>query len=317
MDAHGNLYGTTPTGGLYGHGTVYQLLLNTRGTYQFKTLYYFSGGSDGGGGYNAVIIDKAGNLYGATNFGGAYSYGTVFRLARQSAGTYVFSVIYNFGAPGDGVSPTGLVFDSFGNIFGTTAQGGAYSNGVVFELARGAGGTWTENILYSFTGTTDGGYPEAGPIFDKHGALYGTTNLGGNSTTCGYATYGCGTVYQLKRSAGSNWTFTNLHLFDGGNDGQYPISPIAFDSFGNLNGTTAGGGNLQCFGGCGTVFQMSRSAGSWTYSQVYAFQGGTNDGASPYGLTVDGANSLYGATNSGGAEGYGVVYEIPSSTPPE
>src|SRR5258708_18383243 len=167
-DRRGNLYGTTPVGGSYRDGVVFQLLPKANGAYQYRVLYSFTGGNDGSGPYSGVIVDKTGNLYGTTNFGGANSYGTIFELARQSSGSHIFSVLHDFGAPNDGVTPGGLILDNLGNIYGATRAGGAGNNGTVFELAKGTNGVWAYSILYSFefnfTGVSGGG-PEAPPQF--------------------------------------------------------------------------------------------------------------------------------------------------------
>lgn len=311
IDAHGNLYGTAPMGGPNHAGTVFEMTPTGNGKYAFRMLYSFTNGSDGAVPYWGVILDKAGNLYGTTSLAGAYSYGTVFKLSRQPDGIFTFSVLHSFaGPPADGVSPTGLTFDAHGNIFGTTAEGGLYNNGVIFELSRGSG--WSQSILYSFTGGTDGGYPGAAPAFGPDGSLYGTTQLGGDITTCGYESYGCGTVYRLTHTT-SGWTETVLYPFEGGADGDYPVSQIAFDSSGNLYGTTALGGSTNCANGCGTVFEMRRSGGTWTYNQIYQLQGGSSDGISPAaGLTLDSSNNLFGTAIQGGTSNFGTVFEIPA-----
>jgi uncharacterized repeat protein (TIGR03803 family) len=313
-DGRGNLYGTTPAGGAYRDGVVFQLAPKANGVYQYRVLYSFTGGSDGSTPFSGVIVDKAGNLYGTTNLGGANFYGTIFEFARQPNGSYVFSVLHDFaGAPSDGITPVGLIFDKFGNIFGATNNGGAGTNGTVFELAKGTNGVWAYSILYSFefnfTGASGGG-PEAPPQFDKVGNLYGTTVSGGS---CSWSTYGCGIVYKLKRSSGTTWTESVLYTFQGGSDGAFPQSQVAFDSAGNLYGTTSnGGGGSDCSYGCGTVFKVSYSAGVWRNTQLYAFQGqSSGDGSDPTaGLVIDSLNNLYGTTYAGGLYGYGTVFEV-------
>jgi uncharacterized repeat protein (TIGR03803 family) len=313
-DRRGNLYGTTPVGGSYRDGVVFQLVPKANGAYQYRVLYSFTGGNDGSSPYSGVIVDKMGNLYGTTNSGGANSYGTIFELARQSNGSYIFNVLHDFvGLPSDGVTPVGLIFDKFGNIYGATNNGGAGNNGTVFELAKGMNGVWTYSILYSFEfhfTDASGGGPEAPPQFDRFGNLYGTTVSGGS---CSWSTYGCGIVYRLKRSSGSTWTESVLYTFQGGSDGAFPQSQVAFDSAGNLYGTTSnGGGSSDCFEGCGTVFKMTYSAGIWSNTQLHAFQGQSSaDGSDPTaGLAVDSLNNLYGTTNGGGIYGYGTVFEV-------
>jgi uncharacterized repeat protein (TIGR03803 family) len=171
FDKKGNLYGTTVAGGADGHGTVFELTAAGAET----VLYSF--GSQPGDGLNpraGLVFDKKGNLYGTAEAGGADGYGTLFELTAAGAE----KVLYSFGSqPGDGEYPfAGLVFDKQGNLYGTTADGGAHDYGTVFELTAAD----TETVLYSFGSQPgDGHYPEAGLVFDKKGNLYGTTIAGG------------------------------------------------------------------------------------------------------------------------------------------
>src|SRR5207248_4584500 len=127
--------------------------------------------------------------------------------------------------------PTGnLVLDASGNVYGVTQDGGANGWGSIFELSK-SGGTWTQTILYSFEGGSDGGAPYAGPIFDKAGNLYGTATARGNAG-CGQ---GCGTVYELSPGT-SGWTYTVIYSFTGGDDGGQPTAGVVLDKLGNLYG---------------------------------------------------------------------------------
>jgi uncharacterized repeat protein (TIGR03803 family) len=150
------------------------------------------------------------------------------------------------------VDPVGLVADHAGNLYGTTGSDGFYRYGTVFQVRPSAGGVWTESTIYSFTGGSDGGAPEAVLTLDAHGNLYGTTQVGG-SGACN-----CGTVFELSRSTGGEWEATTLHSFAGGTDGSNPrYTNLIFDSAGNLYGVTEfGGSNLA-----GTVFELSPQAG--------------------------------------------------------
>jgi uncharacterized repeat protein (TIGR03803 family) len=157
-------------------------------------------------------------------------------------------------------------------------------------------------VLYSFTGKTDGQFPGGGVIFDAAGNLYGTTFLGGAS--------GFGTVFELSPNPGGTWTETVLYSFRGGLDAANPdASTLTFDKAGNLYGETAVGGNDRC-GGCGVVFELSPiGGGSWTETVLYRFDG--TDGEFPWvGLVFDAAGNIYGTTQSGGAYGNGVVFEL-------
>src|SRR5271166_1949839 len=194
-------------------------------------------------------------------------------------------------------------------LYGTTAYGGGGSGcggnngcGTVYKLTPSNGG-WTESVLYSFQGGSDGAFPYAGVIFDQAGNLYGTTAYGGGS---GCAGNGCGTVFQLT-SSGSGWVENTLYSFQGGNDGASPFGGLIFDQSGNLYGSTA---YTSSFGvGGGTVFELSPSGSNWIHTVLYSFSGG----AGPYDtLTID-AGNLYGTTNRDGAYGYGSVFKLTHS----
>jgi uncharacterized repeat protein (TIGR03803 family) len=197
MDRKGNLYGTTYYGGASGAGAVFKL--DTSGTE--TVLYSFTGGADGSNPVAGVIMDKAGNLYGTTEFGGSspncgpLGCGVLFKL--NTAGTETVLHTFGNGAQDEGANPTaGLVLDSKGNLYGTTEYGGGGSNGAgtVFKVDK----TGKETKLEVFTGSTDGGFPYAGLIRDKAGNLYGTGQLGGNLADCNNnISNGCGVVFKI------------------------------------------------------------------------------------------------------------------------
>ncbi len=172
---------------------------------------------------------------------------------------------------------------------------------------------WTEKVLYSFCAQTncpDGAGPSADLIFDAAGNLYGTTGGGA---------YGAGAVFELTPTAGGGWTETVLHSFGNGTDGAYPDGGLVFDAAGNLYGTTSEGGTYSCFGGagCGTVFELTPTAGGgWAEQVLYSFGSGTDGTAPDGGLVFDAAGDLYGATSEGGTyscfddNGCGTVFEL-------
>ena len=315
FEAAGNLYGTTANGGSTkcsgGCGAVYRLTPKPDGNWTLAILYAFTG-ADGANPYAGLIFDAAGNLYGTTYLGGStacpYGCGVVFKLKPNPDGTWTESVLHSFTGP-DGAAPlAGLIFDAAGNLYGTTANGGADNNGVVFKLTPGPDGTWTESVLYSFTGGADGANPWlAGLVFDAAGNLYGMTEGGGGS--------GRGVVLKLTPNPDGTWTESVLHSFTGP-DGSFPFAGLILDAAGNLYGTTDDGGSGGCTDGCGVVFKLAPNPdGTWTESVLYSFRllGG---GARPHaGLTFDAAGNLYGTTLKGGAYDYGVVFKLaPSST---
>jgi uncharacterized repeat protein (TIGR03803 family) len=208
---------------------------------------------------------------------------------------------------GAGVSYGGVIFDSAGNLYGTSQLGGSFTNchlgcGTVVELSPTSSGGWNTTILYSFTGGTDGRFPGTGLIFDAAGNLYGTTQYGG---TAGY-----GVVFKLAPNSGGGWTESVLHNFSGGRDGAYP-NGLIFDASGNLYGATSEGGNLNdCERrGCGVVFELTRNSSGWKESVLHAFTGG-NDGAVPGVPILDATGNLYGTTGGGGTSGRGTIFKL-------
>ena len=242
FDQTGNIYGTTYKGGMgscggsgFMCGTVYELTPSAGG-WTKSVLYTFTGASDGGSPGGGVIFDSAGNLYGTTEFGGLYGQGTVFQLV-PSAGGWTENLLHSFQAGSEGgYTIVGLIFDSSGNLYGATNYGGTGGGGTVFELSPSSGGSWTYNLLYSFTGGTDCG-PTRELVMDGTGNLYGTTYCDG--------AYGYGNVFKLTPSGGG-WTYSSLHDFTGGSDGELPASTVIFDAKGNLYGTASFGGSGTC-----------------------------------------------------------------------
>jgi uncharacterized repeat protein (TIGR03803 family) len=230
-------------------------------------------------------------------------------------------VLHNFAFARGGASPYApLIFDGAGNLYGTTTDGGAHGYGTVFELVPEAGG-WSERVLYSFRGGSDGGFPSGGLVFDSAGALYGITNFD-NGSCFGTPPY-CGTVFKLTPSSSDGWTESVIYSFKGGSDGVSPVGALVFDTAGNLYGATGGGGNTGCEGGgCGTIFKLTpTSGGGWTESVLYRFAGSPNgDGAGPNGsLIFDSAGALYGTTGIGGScftfnLGCGTVFKLTPSS---
>jgi uncharacterized repeat protein (TIGR03803 family) len=182
-DKSGNLYGTTTYGGADNAGVVFKLAPNGTET----VLYTFTGGSDGGYPYGALVFDKAGNLYGTTCCGGTNGLGNVFKLTPGGTETS----LYSFTGETDGSYPLGsLIFDKKGNLYGLTSWDTAHQNGAVFEIAPNG----NETTLHTFTGGSDGSQPWGG-LIETGGYLYGTTNYGGG-TGCGGT--GCGTIFRVQ-----------------------------------------------------------------------------------------------------------------------
>jgi hypothetical protein len=333
FDKQGNLYGTTQAGGPpscapIGNycGTVYELSPPVKqGDPWTKTqLYMFKGKkyNDGEVPYG-LIIDLVGNLYGVTAYGGTGDCtlvgvpggcGTVYELSppKSRGGQWTYTVLYNFKSGKDGYLPGGnLVFDSAGNLYGATEFGGGKGTtcdpdyqycGTVFELSppKTKGGKWTEKVLHSFAGGTDGANPNGGLVLDSKGAIYGTTYIGGYN--CPHNSgQGCGTVFELTPPTmkGGTWTENILHRFEISKNEANPAAGMTFGGGGYLYGTTVG-----------TVFRLappSTKSGRWKETILYTFNQDADD--SMGGLIFDASGNLYGTTYSGLAVS-GTVFEL-------
>src|ERR1039458_8699972 len=277
-DSAGNLYGTTVSGGTANAGVVYKL--DTTG--HETVLYSFTGGADGGHPYAGVVRDSAGNLYGTANEGGTANAGVVYEVDT----TGHQNVLYSFTVVADGGFPyAGVIRDSAGNLYGTTANGGTANLGVVYKLDT----TAPETVLYSFAGGTYGGQPYAGLVSDPAGHLYGTIK-GGVMT-------GAGLVYELAEDHENV-----LYSFTGGADGSHPNAVIC-DPAGNLYGTTVNGGTANS----GVVYELD-TVGQETV--LYTFTGGEDGGSPQAGVTLGAAGSLYGTATYGGKRSTGVVFKL-------
>jgi uncharacterized repeat protein (TIGR03803 family) len=283
---NGDLYGTTNYGGAncapYGCGTVFKI--TPSGT--LTTLYSFcskTGCTDGYNPYAGLVQASNGDLYGTTLYGaGTYGYGgTVFKITPSGTLTTLYSFCSKSGCT-DGSEPyAGLVKAANGDLYGTTFNGGANSEGTVFKITPS--GTLT--TLYSFcsqSGCTDGNRPVAGLVQATNGDLYGTTNSDG-------AEYTGGTVFKITPSG----TLTTLYSFCSQSqcpDGQGPGGLVQATD-GNLYGTTLSGGAYSV----GTVFEITPS-GALTTLYSFCYQTNCTDGEDPNGLVQATNGDLYGTT---------------------
>ena len=339
VDAAGNFYGTTQSGGAsgcgpFGCGTVFKLTPSGSGAYSETVIYRFASGSDGANPYAGLIADAPGNLYGTTLTGGGGTClgvsgcGTVFKLTPNGSGAYGESVLYAFPSfdSTDGAVPWGgLISDATGSLYGTTGEGSFCPStcGTVIKLTPNGNGTYGHSVLYRFAGASDGANPNAGVVSDSMGNLYGTTFYGGGGGSCvgGFtANGGCGTVYKLTPNGNGTYTETVLYGFTGGSDGANPFAGLISDAMGNLYGTTQYGGGGSCFGGhgCGTVFRLTPNGnGTYTEAVLYRFTGGADGSNPPAGLISDAMGNLYGTTQYGGGSsnciggfGCGTVFKL-------
>jgi uncharacterized repeat protein (TIGR03803 family) len=244
FDQNGDLFGTSEQGGDQTFGTVFKLT-HTGNVWKESTLHSFHEFKDGYDPHAGLIMDQAGALYGTTMKGGKSLDGVIFQMTQGSSG-WNFTTLYMFDPHGnDGIVPlSGLIFDQAGSLYGTTALGGAHNSldiGTVFKLTPGQN---SDILLHSFTGGKDGSEPEAGVVFDRAGALYGTTFAGGD--------FGQGVVFKLTPQADGSYIESVLHSFTGGGDGGGPLGGLVFGKDGALYGTTSVGGHLNH----GVVFRL-------------------------------------------------------------
>ena len=239
FDSQGNIYGTVefclqpPQ-----FGAVYQIS-HVGNDWVQTPIYFFQGYPDTSGTESGVILDPNGNVFGAAN-GGTHNRGAIYKLKYVTGVGWQETIIYSFNDSSDGSLPTGITFDSFGNLFGVTSGGGTGNGGTVFELSP-SGDTWTFKLLYSFAAAGNCGGPgPARPLtIDTAGNLYGTTVCDG--------AYGYGSVFKLTKS-GDSWVYSSLYNFTGGPDGARPLSTVTIDTDGTLYGTASSGGSQNSNG---------------------------------------------------------------------
>jgi uncharacterized repeat protein (TIGR03803 family) len=310
-DGAGNFYGTTQLGGANMYGTVYELSPNGAGGYNETVLYSFcslANCTDGSSPDSYVTFDGRGNLYGTAYYGGLFAsgpysgYGVVFELSPEPGGGcpsgsnsgngWCETVLYSFMSTPDGGFPfSGLTWDPYGNLYGTT-YGGGNGMGTVYELSPNGSGGWNERVIYD-----RGGY--AGLTIDGSGNLYGADDVG------------YGHVFKLSPNGSGGWKAIILHKFTGGrNDGLGPEGTPVLDSAGNVYGTTVAGDNK---GSYGTIWKLTSSGGEYTEEILQSFT--WLDGANPKaGVVLDSSGNIYSTTAFGIVnplcyDGCGTVFE--------
>jgi uncharacterized repeat protein (TIGR03803 family) len=273
---------------------------------RFQVLLTFNG-ANGALPEAKLIRDGAGNLYGTTSEGGTgvcsnYGCGTAFKLDKTGQQVW----LHSFNTKNGRTPAAGLLRDTSGNLYGTTVEGGdttcfSLGCGTIFKLNP----TGTEKLLYSFTGTPDGWFPQAPLVEDPEGNFYSTTDLGGSAG-------GYGAVVKLDSTGGE----TILHSFagppGGGGDGAYSYEGVIRDATGNLYGVTFEGG-AYC---CGSVYRIDTTGAE---TLLYSFTGGSDGSGPDSALLLDGAGNLYGTAgyggnlSCGGGSGCGVIFELSPS----
>jgi uncharacterized repeat protein (TIGR03803 family) len=283
MGSDGNFYGTAEANGGNDDGEIYQI--TTSGS--LTPLYGFTGSTDGGQPYAALVAGTDGLLYGTAFHGGANGEGSLYSISTTGS----FNAIASFSGTATGIYPYApLVQGTDGNFYGTATASGTDGSGTVFSVTSGG----AFNFVHSLNGSTEGATPYAALVAGTDGNFYGTAEAGG--------TNGSGTVFQITTSG----SLTPLYSFTGGSDGGNPYAALTDGTDGLLYGTTSAGGVY----GKGTLFSIT-TTGSLT--TLYSFTGG-NDGADPQGTLLSGsAGNFYGTTVNGGAGGFGSIFQF---TPP-
>lgn len=332
-DSQGNLYGTTSAGGNTGSlcpaigstgcGVVFRLTPPAPGSAEWtRTVLHRFSGTDGSSPVAALAASPGGVLYGTTFYGGAGSChtvtvvgcGTVFSLTPPPGiGAWTETVLYRLSGTAAASPAAGVILDSSGALYGTSAQGGdGYNHGTVFKLTPPTGGQslWTKTILHRFD-SMNGANPWASLLMDAAGALYGTTQSGGRDT-------GTGVVFRLNPPVSSQtaWTETVLYSTTRVDYGAEYQGALVADPSGALYGTTVSGGSH----GAGIAFKLTPpppgSKSLWTETLLHTFTGKADGGYPEDGLIEDSNGNFYGTAAVGGpattecAIGCGVVFEL-------
>jgi autotransporter passenger strand-loop-strand repeat protein len=288
--ATGNLFATTEAGGTYLDGAVFEIAFVDGSYASAPTLLASFDGTNGATPDSPLVSDANGDLFGTTQAGGAYGYGTVFEIANTSSGYATTPIpLYSFNTPHYLGLKGSLFVDAAGNVFGTTFDGGgAYNNyGAVFEIIK-TGGTFAASpiTLASFNGS-DGGNPNDGLTADAAGDLFGTTFGGGADND--------GAVFEIvNTSTGYASTPTLLASFNGTN-GEYPLGGVIADAVGDLFGTTYSGGAS----GDGTAFEIVKTGTSYAATPILLASFNASSGEGPEAsLVADAAGDLFDTTST-------------------
>jgi uncharacterized repeat protein (TIGR03803 family) len=303
-DGLGNFWGTTPAGGAHDRGSVFKINASSGA---ITTVIDFADSTTGNNRGNdptaALLSDGDGNFWGTTARGGVYGQGTLFEV---NVSTGAITTLVDFAGAMTGANRGGqplapLVSDGAGNLWGTTATGGASGEGTVFEVNASSGAiTTVTDFADVATGANRGGYPYAALVSDGAGNFWGTTWSGGAA--------GAGTVFEVNAGTGAVTTVADFDSFPAGS----PLAGLLNDGAGYLWGTASAGGTY----GRGAVFKMNINTG--TVTDVVSFANSTTAakrGNLPYaGLTSDGAGNFWGTAYAGGASTAGTLFEINAST---
>jgi hypothetical protein len=306
----GELFGTTAFGGADNFGSIFMLKSSDAGKTWSESIIFSFTGNDGRLPGSAIFINHEGELVGTTVRGGTANQGTLFSLNRLVNASEIWKedVLANFtgSGTGDGSGPLGdLLFQADGTMLGTTAGGGAFNHGSIFQAVRSANGTAvTEKVLFSFNGNLEGGAPHDSIVTDGNGRLFGTATGGGQSND--------GLVFQFTPSAGSSnqGTEAPIFVFNHANGGKPIGGLVVFE--GSLFGVTFVGGKFNQ----GVIYELTpptETKDTWTETILHSFTGGIDGGSPQSRLLPDGRGGFFGTASSGGISGAGNIFHF---TPP-
>ena len=282
------------------------VLLQSAQAQTYTVLHNFTGGVDGQNPSAGVVIDRAGNLYGTTYYGGTSpDSGAAFKLARKG-NSFVFTPLHSFNGVTDGSNPYAVTIGPDGALYGTTEIGAdGYQPGTVYSLrlpataCKSALCPWNVSLVYQFPdGGQNGGHPDSPPIFDQTGNMFGATP----------GDIGYGNVYELQPSGGG-WIQSVLYAFTGGSDGSVPHDGVIRDQAGNLYGVTYRGGANNG----GVVYQLVPTGNGWTEKVLHSFNNASEGTLPVGGLVFDKSGNLYGTTTEGGSLSGGSVFMLSPS----
>jgi uncharacterized repeat protein (TIGR03803 family) len=291
MDSSGNIFATAEGGGASGVGSVFEI---PAGTSTPELLGSFEGngpGTNGDDPLGRLLLDSQGDLFGTAESGGHGDNGTVFEV--PAGGTITVLGSFDGVAP-DGANPyAGVVMDSIGNLYGTTADGGASGEGTIFVRSEGGSLATVASMTQA-----DGGDPQSDLIMDSNHNLFGVSTAGG--ALLPDSVYGPGQIFQLSQGSTQPLVLATFNF----TVGYDPTAGLTLDSDNNFYGTTgAGGAN-----GDGTVYELA--AGSSTITPLASFEAATTGQAPNSTLLIDSSGDLFGTTTAGGANHRGTVFEI-------
>jgi uncharacterized repeat protein (TIGR03803 family) len=303
IDSQGNLYGTALGPGSDcppSCGNAFELSPGT-GKWKFTVLHKFVDGKNGGQPSSPLAMDRAGNLYGTTEFGGNHI-GTIYQLSPNGGGAWTLKTLYSFDVENDRGTPSGsLVVGQDGTIYGTTWASTSPYYGVLYSLSLNSKGKWIVAVLHVFATEKDCGEPIEGLSADQAGNLYCTSgpNYGDKR----------GVLFKFSLNAKAKWVGKSIYGFgfpDGGGPSD-PVGTVLVDSAGNIYGATASGGANQQ----GTVYELAfQQNGKYAATVLYSFQGKDDGGFPTSPVVMDASGNLYGLAGAGGAFGGGVVSEL-------